>query len=345
MRKSIRMLALVLCFLIALSAIPVNAITSTYSTVSSTGESLQYPRKTDYLTTPFQAQVKATRRGGNIYYMPKPQAGNGHLGMIVDGEIVTILAQKNGFYFFMSKEGYLGWNGTRYFSRVEKSVGSTVYELAPPAGYTAYSDKGVKLALPYASEYLNEVMYATVKASRRGGSIYLMPMPQRGNGNLGYVLDGETVTILAQKNGFYFVMTEDGRYGWNGESFFTLDSGSGRPSSSDGYLTDSQYEEIAKFLVSDDCGYCSPEFYAYTPIVLLSASEPRATVTIHGAYNTTYHLFANTGYSATAEWKGSFDRNDDAQITITRQRAGTTYFEVSNDYNYDSFLIMVIVID
>ena len=211
MRKSIRTLALILCFLVVLSAIPVNAITSTYSTVSTTGDSLQYPSKKDYLTTPFQAQVKASRRGGNIYYMPKPKAGNGNLGAIVDGEIVTILAEKNGFYFFMSKEGYLGWNGTKYFTRVERSAESTAYGFAPPSDYTDYSDTGVKLVMPSISDYLNEAKYATVKASRRGSAIYLMPKPQSGNGNLGYVLDGDTVTVLAKRDGFYFVLTEDGR--------------------------------------------------------------------------------------------------------------------------------------
>ena len=47
-----------------------------------------------------------------------------------------------------------------------------------------------------------------------------MPMPESGHGNLGTVDGGEEVTVLAEKNGYYFFQTEDGRYGWNGKMWF-----------------------------------------------------------------------------------------------------------------------------
>ena len=40
------------------------------------------------------------------------------------------------------------------------------------------------------------------------------------NAGSGTVADGEKVTILAEKNGYYFFQTDDGRYGWNGKKWF-----------------------------------------------------------------------------------------------------------------------------
>ena len=47
-----------------------------------------------------------------------------------------------------------------------------------------------------------------------------MPRPQPGNGTLGKVTHGDLVTILAETEYYYFFVTEDGRAGWNGKSYF-----------------------------------------------------------------------------------------------------------------------------
>ena len=85
------------------------------------------------------------------------------------------------------------------------------------------STTGVELEYPKAKEYFKEPFTAYVKAPK-GDSIYLMPKPQSGNGNLGWVGDGKEVTILARRGAYYFFETANGRQGWNGKKYFTLDT-------------------------------------------------------------------------------------------------------------------------
>ena len=88
--------------------------------------------------------------------------------------------------------------------------------------YSTVSTTGVALVYPSDSQYLYTPMIAEVKASRANGSIYFMPKPKSGNGNLGTVGNGTEVTILAETNSYYFFETADGRCGWNGKSYFTV---------------------------------------------------------------------------------------------------------------------------
>ena len=89
--------------------------------------------------------------------------------------------------------------------------------------YSKTSTTGAKLMYPYSDAYFETPLKATVKACYPQGSIYFMPMPEEGNGNLGLVAHGTPVTILADMGGFWFFQTEDGRCGWNGAKFFELD--------------------------------------------------------------------------------------------------------------------------
>ena len=214
MKRSRHIAAAILCAVLMLTVFPFTAFAGSYSEISTEGLYLEYPDCSDYYDTPFTARVKASRANGSIYIMPVPQKGNGHLGTVRNNETVTILAKKNGFYFFVTKEGYEGWNGTKFFTVQSSRSGSGS---ASRSGKTV-SDTGDELQYP--SSYLRSSFTATVKASRKNGSIYLMPMPQKGHGNLGTVKNGSKVTILAKENGFYFFRTSDGRYGWNGTKFF-----------------------------------------------------------------------------------------------------------------------------
>lgn len=183
------------------------------STKSTTGVELQYPAEGDYFQDPVLATAKASQRGGRIYLMPKPQAGNGNLGLVDDGTEVIILAESRGFYFFDAGDGRVGWNGKKYFSLTEISTGA----------YSSVSTTGVALEMPKASEYYGEEILASAKPENRGGFIYIMPKPKAGNGNLGTVDEGTVVTILAQRGSYYFFETDDGRMGWNGKKYFSFD--------------------------------------------------------------------------------------------------------------------------
>ena len=87
-----RVVAAFLCIVVVLVLFPATALAS-YSTVSNRGVKLVLPREKEYLDEPFQARVESGVNGGSIYFMPKPQKGNGHLGTVDSGTIVTILAK------------------------------------------------------------------------------------------------------------------------------------------------------------------------------------------------------------------------------------------------------------
>lgn len=184
------------------------------STKSTTGVELQYPAEGDYFQDPVLATAKASQRGGRIYLMPKPQAGNGNLGLVDDGTEVIILAESRGFYFFDAGDGRVGWNGKKYFT-----LAATPKKVET---YSTVSTTGVALEWPKDSEYIGEELIAYAKPENKGGSIYIMPKPKAGNGNLGTIAEGTQVTILAQRGNFYFFETEDGRAGWNGKKYFSL---------------------------------------------------------------------------------------------------------------------------
>ena len=85
-----------------------------YTTISNKKVALQLPDPENYLSEVKRLEVKFTR-GGAIYIMPKPAAGNGVLGTITAGTIVTVIAERKGFYFFIADDGRMGWNGKDYF--------------------------------------------------------------------------------------------------------------------------------------------------------------------------------------------------------------------------------------
>ena len=93
---------------------------------------------------------------------------------------------------------------------------TAVEDCRPDPDYMAWSDTGDPIELPRSRDYLSKPFVAKANGVKKKVSIYLMPQPESGHGNLGTVAHGEKVLVLAKRNGFYFFMTEDGRYGWNG---------------------------------------------------------------------------------------------------------------------------------
>ena len=91
-------------------------LVTTGKTKSTKDINLQYPSQSDRYSEPFSATIKASKENGQIYIMPTPKSGNGNLGTVNNGTIVTIWAKRGGYYFFETPEGVMGWNGTVYFT-------------------------------------------------------------------------------------------------------------------------------------------------------------------------------------------------------------------------------------
>ena len=67
---------------------------------------LQLPQASSYLSEPYRAKLS-----NNIYIMPIPELGHGHLGIVDKGTEVVVIAKRNGYVFFVTYDGRMGWNG------------------------------------------------------------------------------------------------------------------------------------------------------------------------------------------------------------------------------------------
>ena len=215
-----RFLAALLCLVMVLALIPACA-SAEYSTTSNRGVELVTPDAKDFFKTPFWCRLFRSDYIKGLYIMPKPETGNGHLGSVTLPGRVYVMAEKNGFYYFVTSTGKSGWAWNEWFDFDREKV-----SLAKGGGskdtplYPTLSNRGAELVFPEDDEYLEDSDTMTVKTEKPWGGIYLMPMPEKGHGNLGTIGCGEEVTILAECDGFYFFQTDDGRYGWNDESWF-----------------------------------------------------------------------------------------------------------------------------
>ena len=99
-----RLLAALLCVLMVLALFPVSALAD-YSTTSNRGVELEYPAERDYFVWPFTAQIQTYKNGGSIYLMPMPEKGHGNLGTVANQTTVVVLAERGGFFFFVTGEG------------------------------------------------------------------------------------------------------------------------------------------------------------------------------------------------------------------------------------------------
>ena len=117
-----RSILLILSIFLIVSVFTVTAVAKRgYTTVSTEGVELEFPDESDFLKTMKTAKARASRSGGSIYIMPMPEKGNGNLGNVMHTETVYLIAKSGSYYFFVTKEGHFGWNGTKYFN-VKKSV-------------------------------------------------------------------------------------------------------------------------------------------------------------------------------------------------------------------------------
>ena len=121
MKQFKRGLCLFLAVLFLASGLALPALARSYArTVSTEDVELEFPKSKDMLSKLKTAKVKA--KNGAIYLMPVPKAGNGNLGKVRANKTVYLLAERNGFYFFMTKDGRFGWNGKKYFYSVKTTT-------------------------------------------------------------------------------------------------------------------------------------------------------------------------------------------------------------------------------
>ena len=77
--------------------------------VSNTDKTeLKLPAESSYLSEPYRARLS-----NNIYIMPIPELGHGHLGIVDKGTDVAVVAKRNGYVFFVTYDGRMGWNGSQ----------------------------------------------------------------------------------------------------------------------------------------------------------------------------------------------------------------------------------------
>ena len=227
-----------------------------------------------------------------------------------------------------------------YTKEKDKKTGKTVegyHQLKFPSKSALYTEKG---KLP---------MRAKVKASWKNGCIYFMPQPALGHGVLGTVDTGTPVTILAVQNNLYFFMTDDGRMGWNGGTFFTkpkaIDKDLSQPLSDDSPLTGEDVVAVSDYIAGHRYG-CSPNtlFYAERPVVVLESGES-AKVRVHGLYcNAKYSFKRTSGESAEAEWTGKKFSNGRRTVEFTANEPGVSVFKFTNNRNKVAARVLVIVV-
>ena len=213
-----KLIALLLSVILVLALFPVGA-SAAYSTTSNRGAALEYPSERYYYCSPWAAQVQAYRENGAIYLMPMPEPGHGNLGTVRTESTVLVLAEKNGFFFFVTGDGRYGWAWNEWFEYDEEDVSPKRWGSGNGVDYPLYSSYGARLVMPKDKSYFDDPVTMTV-GELSSGRIHVMPMPEKGHGSLGVVESGEEVTVLAEQDGFYFFKTEDGRLGWNGSRWF-----------------------------------------------------------------------------------------------------------------------------
>ena len=82
---------------------------SAITRISNTDKTeLKLPAESSYLSEPYRAKLS-----NNIYIMPIPELGHGHLGIVDKGTDVVVVAKRNGYVFFVTYDGRMGWNGSQ----------------------------------------------------------------------------------------------------------------------------------------------------------------------------------------------------------------------------------------
>lgn len=210
-----RWIAALLCVMLLCALLPASAWAD-FDRTSNRGVELVLPEEKDCFNKPFWCRLFSNEYVQGLYLMPLPETGHGNLGSVTAPGKVYVVGEKNGFFYCVTNDGKQGWIWNEWF---DFDRDNTSLAKGDPAeefeGRPTRSTRGAKLSLPNEDEYYDEPETLTVQTKTACGSIYLMPKPETGHGNLGIVRCGEDVKVLAERDGFLFLETEDGRCGWN----------------------------------------------------------------------------------------------------------------------------------
>ena len=188
---------------------------------------------------------------------------------------------------------------------------------------------------------------AKIKSSWKNGCIYFMPQPAVGHGTLGVIDTDTPVTILAEQNGLYFFMTDDGRMGWNGKGFFTkpkkISGDADENLSGDSDLTVQNIEDISKYLSGHrNTGVSSWMYYSDRPVVIVRSGET-AKFVVHSYFCNDKYKCKVTKGDAEVDWNGKFSGNS-STVKVTGGEPGLSTLKFTHTRNKGYFEVLVVTI-
>ena len=206
--------------------------------------------------------------------------------------------------------------------------------------YSMLSSKKVKIKFP--SDYFSEIMIAKIKDGTKGkekNSVYLVPRPETGNGDMGTLKNGSRVVILAEEDEYYFYMTTSGKLGWTNKKYFT------EPETVDyGYLWGDSgldvddIEEVTDFLQKYTCGLASKDFYASRAVLVMKKGETKK-IKIHRKWAARYTC-SYWSSDLAPKWVGN---GTNCTVSIKAKSTGPSIVDFSNNKNDQEFHVLVIV--
>ena len=155
---------------------------------------IEYPRQGEYLDEYIYATVKAP--GGHSVYGYGSADHQGTSYTVMNGERVRVIARRNDYScVIVISEGKARWIRTEYLLEDgEEAVNQDIP-----------SEKDLKeiksgIEYPKADEYLQDYVYATVKAPKGHSVLGFGSADHQGSSYT--VLDGEVVKVLAERKGY-----------------------------------------------------------------------------------------------------------------------------------------------
>ena len=170
--------------------------------------SVQKPKNSSILDEPEQMEVWS-KYGRLIYVYSKPSENSAYkMSEAKEGAKVTVYAKQNGWALVVV-------NNTRNGGWMKLgSLDTKTHEDHPSFLDIPTMPKGTYL--PVREDYLDEYETMYVK-SKYGVRIYIIDDPRKKEKDqevIGYAYEAEECTVLAEKCGQLFVLTENGRAGW-----------------------------------------------------------------------------------------------------------------------------------